>query len=194
MRGRRFQPDHYPHRFLAGVQIGAEQLGHALFFFQRLQQLPQMLAILLVSHQIGHAFHVDLVRTFVLRQGALPIQLFERAHHAVIFAARLFHPARHFRPHRFHGVTAEIFIDVIGGKIKIVLRKVALHTQHAVADHARFGHHHGQNLVLGQPREINVIERIAARAAGSHGYAHAARNKREHVRGPLHKLLHVGHA
>src|SRR6185437_7255953 len=50
------QSDHNAHRFLACIQVGAQQLNQFLFLFQGLQQILEPRTVLLIGNKVGGAF------------------------------------------------------------------------------------------------------------------------------------------
>ena len=116
------------------------------------------------------------------------VKLLDGMHQAVVLAALLLDAPRKFAAHGFHGPAAEIFVDVACRQVELRLRQIE--AQHAIAHQAGTSYQHRQNFLVSQAREVDMLQRILG-AAGGNGYAHIARNQREHVRGPLHEFLHV---
>src|SRR5580692_2920755 len=190
-RQRLVESYHYADCFLLGVQIRTQQPDNFLFLLQSLQQFLQALSILLSCNQIGCAFNVNRLCVIVRRQRTLLIELLDRSHQAVVFAALLLQPSSQLAPHRFHGPAAKALVDEASRPIQISLRDVE--TQNPVSHHPRPRHHHGQHFLIAQPGKINVLQRVL-RSANRYRDPNIPRNEREHVRGALHELLHVRNA
>src|SRR6185295_4982024 len=66
-------------------------------------------------------------------------------------------------------------------------------TQNTIAHQARAGDNHSQNLLIGEAREVHVLERILGTGSRD-SHTNIAGDQREHMRGPLHKFLSVANA
>src|SRR4030081_3143752 len=88
-RQRLIETDHHSHGFLLHIQISAEELHDFLFLFQRLQHRLQALTVMFAGHQVGGAFNKHYLPSLLSRQRALLIELLNRVHHPVVFAALL---------------------------------------------------------------------------------------------------------
>src|SRR5581483_803767 len=188
-----FQTDHHPHCLLARIQIGGKQLHNLLLFRQGLQQLLQPLAVLLSADQIGRAFQVHCLERFIGSQCALAVELLDRAHQTVVLAALTLNALGQLRSQRLHRPSAEILVDIAGGRLQFNVRERRLHAQHAIPHHARTRHHHRQHLLITQSREVNVFQRVLLHASRNR-HPHVVRDHRQHPRRPLHELLHIAHA
>src|SRR5580692_5527591 len=188
-RGQRLVESYnHPDCFLLSVQIRAQQPDNFLFLLQSFQQFLQALSILLSCNQISCAFNVNRLCAIVRRQRTLFIELLDRSHQAVVFAALLLQEPSQLAPHRFHGPATKALVDEASRSIQISLRNVE--TQNPVTHHPRPCHHHGQYFLIAQPGKINVFQRVLW-SPNRYRDPNIARNQREHMRGALHELLHV---
>src|ERR1700722_5577801 len=65
------EPDHYPHRFLFGIEIRSQEANDFLFLFQSLQQFLQAVPVVLARYQVGRTVDVYSLRAVIGRQRAL---------------------------------------------------------------------------------------------------------------------------
>src|SRR5581483_1731765 len=131
-----------------------KQLHNLLLFRQGLQQLLQPLAVLLSADQIGRAFQVHRLARFIGSQCAFAVELLDRAHQTVVLAALTLDAFGQLRPQRLHRPSAEILVDIAGGRLQFNVRERRLHAQHAIPHHARTRHYHRQHLLITQSREV----------------------------------------
>ena len=129
------------------------------------------------------------MRGLIRSQSSLPVELLDRGHQPIVFAALLLQAAGQFAAHRLHGPATKIVVDKARGRVQIGLRKIQ--AQHAISHQAGSRHQHGQNFLIAEPGKVHMLKRILGPADG-HGNAHIVRDQGEHVRSALHEFLHIG--
>jgi hypothetical protein len=99
--------------------------------------------------------------------------------------------SRYLGVHRLHGPAAKVVVNVPGSDVEICLGYVE--AQNTIAHQAGAGDNHSQNLLIGETREVDMLERILGTGSRD-SHTNIAGDQREHMRGPLHKFLSVANA
>src|SRR6267378_1731059 len=163
-RHRLIESDDDPYRFLSRVEIRAQQFHYLFFLLQRAQHVLEPLPIILAGDEIGGPLHEHCFRSLAGRERSLLVKLCDRPHQPVVLAAFHFKAASNFGAHVFHHPATEILVDVARREIQFRLRKIE--PQHAITHHSRARNHNRQNLLIAQPRKVNVFQRVARPARG----------------------------
>src|SRR5258706_15248789 len=136
--------------------------------------MAQTLLIFLREQKIGDAFHPYRVRRFFRIQRSTFVKLFHALHQAVILTAFLLDATREFSLQSLDRPATKVLIQETRRHLQVLLGKLALHAEDAIANDPTGCYHHRQDLLPGETREMNVVERVLL-ARGGNGHAYSAR-------------------